>query len=192
MLSQLLSSRFKEQTMNSITTDLMNFSAGILVARLFLGLLMAAHGSQKLFGWFGGYGLEGTGGFFASLGFRPGRLFAMLAGATEFSSGILIALGFLGPIGPALMLSVMIVAAISVHWRNGVFASANGIELPLLYAVGAVALALTGPGFFSLDAILGFDGVWTPSATWTVLAAGALGGVGNLTLRRPVQQAEQA
>jgi putative oxidoreductase len=178
--------------MNDTTFDLTTFSAGILVARLFLGLLMAAHGSQKLFGWFGGYGLDGTGGFFASLGFRPGRLFAMLAGATELGSGILIALGLLGPVGPALMLSVMIVAAVSVHWQNGVFASANGIELPLLYAVGAVALALTGPGRFSLDAVLGLDTLWTPALTGTVLAAGAIGGLGNLTLRRPARQAEQA
>ncbi len=178
--------------MNGITADLTTLSAGILVARLFLGLLMAAHGSQKLFGWFGGYGLDGTGGFFASLGFRPGRLFAMLAGTAEFAGGLLIAVGLLGPVGPALMLSVMVVAAVTVHWNNGVFASANGIEVPLLYAVGAVALGLTGPGLFSLDAVLGLDAVWTPALSAAVLAAGALGGLGNLTLRRPAPQAGQA
>ena len=79
--------------------------AGLLVARTVFGLVMAAHGSQKLFGWFGGYGLAGTGGFFESLGFRPGRFFAALAGSGELFGGLLLALGFLGPVGPALVLS---------------------------------------------------------------------------------------
>src|SRR5205823_3541045 len=83
---------------------------GLLVARLVLGLLMAAHGAQKLFGWFGGYGLTGTAGFFEQLGFRPGRLFAAAAAVGEVVSGVLVALGLFGPVGPALMLSVMIVA----------------------------------------------------------------------------------
>jgi putative oxidoreductase len=145
---------------------------------------MAAHGSQKLFGWFGGFGLTGTGGFFESLGFRPGRLFATAAGTTEFASGLLIAFGFLGPVGPALMLSVMIVAAISVHWPHGVFASSNGIEVPLLYGVGAIALALTGPGLFSLDRLLGLDTLWTPALALAALGVGIVAGIGNLVLRR--------
>src|ERR1700676_3808151 len=104
---------------------------GLLIGRVVFGLLMAAHGTQKLFGWFGGYGLAGTGGFFESLGFRPGRFFAALASSAELVGGTMVALGFLGPIGPALMLSVMIVAAASVHWHHGLFAASNGIEVPL-------------------------------------------------------------
>src|SRR5579862_446792 len=111
----------------------------LLVVRL-IGLGFAAHGAQKLFGWFGGYGIAGTGGFFESLGFRPGRLFAAAAALSEVIGGLLIALGLLGPVGPALVLAVMIVAAVSVHWHNGLFATANGIELPLLYGTMAVLL----------------------------------------------------
>lgn len=158
--------------------------AGILTLRLVFGLLMAAHGAQKLFGWFGGHGLSGTGGFFESLGFHPGRLFAAAASLGEVGGGILTALGLFGPVGPALMVSVMVVAALSVHWPNGLFAASNGIEIPLLYGAGAAALALTGPGALSLDALLGLTPLWTPSVSWAALAAGILGGVLNLALRR--------
>jgi putative oxidoreductase len=102
--------------------------AGLFVARLVLGMLMAAHGSQKLFGWFGGYGLNGTAGFFEALGFRPGRLFVATAAATEIVGGLLLAAGFLSPVASALIVAVMIVAAVSVHWQHGVFAATNGIE----------------------------------------------------------------
>jgi len=160
---------------------------GFLIARLVLGLLMAGHGAQKLFGWFGGYGLEAVTGYFEKLGFRPGRPFAVAAALSEIVSGLLVALGFLGPIGPAIMLSVMIVAAVSVHWGHGVFAGTNGIEVPLLYAAGAAALGLTGPGRYSIDALLGLTASWTPLVTWTVLAIGVAGGVANLAVRRPVE-----
>ncbi|HJS47036.1 MAG TPA: DoxX family protein [Gemmatimonadales bacterium] len=158
---------------------------GFLFARVLVGLLIAAHGAQKLFGWFGGHGLEGTGQFFAQLGFRPGRLFALGAGLGEFTSGLLIAVGLFGPVGPALMLAVMVVAALSVHWRNGLFATNNGIELPLLYSIAAVRFALTGPGRHSLDAMLGLHWTWTPRVIWIALAVGVVGGVLNLSLRRP-------
>src|ERR1041384_1725505 len=127
---------------------------GFLIARIVFGLLLAAHGTQKLFGWFGGYGLTGTAGFFEKLGFKPGRLFATAAALGEVAGGLLIALGLFGPVGPAIVVSIMIVAAVTVHW-HGVFATANGVEVPLLYATVAVALALTGFGLYSLDAALG-------------------------------------
>lgn len=155
---------------------------GLLLARMVFGLLMAAHGTQKAFGWFGGYGLAGTAGFFEQLGFRPGRLFAGAAAGTEIVAGLLVALGLLGPLGPAMIISVMIVAAATVHWANGLFATNNGIELPLLYGVAALTLALTGPGAFSLDAILALT--WSEPVIWTVLAVGVLGGFGNLAVRK--------
>jgi putative oxidoreductase len=156
---------------------------GLLIARLVFGSVMAAHGAQKLFGWFGGYGIAGTGSYFESVGFRPGRLLATAAGLGEVASGLLVAAGLFGPIGPAVMLSVMIVAS-SLHWNNGLFATANGIELPLLYATGAVALALTGYGAYSLDALAGIAGFWTPELIGTTLAVGVIGGAANLALRR--------
>jgi putative oxidoreductase len=164
--------------------DPQTFSIGVLSIRIVIGLVMAAHGTQKLLGWFGGYGLRGTGQFLEQLGFRPGTAFAAAASVTEVASGILVALGFLGPIGPALMISVMIVAAATVHLEHGLFAQNNGIEVPLLYAAGAFSLALTGYGHYSLDALLGLAARFGTTLTWAVLALGIIGGLGNLALRR--------
>jgi putative oxidoreductase len=160
-------------------------SAGLLVARLAFGLTLSAHGAQKLFGWFGGYGLQATSAFLAQLGFRPPRLFATVAALTEVVGGLLMAVGLLGPVGSALMLSIMIVAAVTVHWGKGFFATTNGIELPLLYGAVALVLAFTGPGIFSLDALLGLEELWSPALAAVVLVLGVIGSIGNLAARRP-------
>jgi putative oxidoreductase len=159
-------------------------NAGLLVVRLVIGPLMAAHGAQKLFGWFGGYGLAGTSAFFESIGFRPGRYFAAAAAVSELVGGVLVTLGFLGPIGPAVIVAVMIVAAVSVHGHNGLFAVSNGIEVPLLYAVITAALTLTGPGAYSLDALFGLTSTFSAPLTWLALAIGIVGGLVNLAVRR--------
>jgi putative oxidoreductase len=159
-------------------------NAGLLAIRLVFGLMMAAHGAQKLFGWFGGHGLAAVSGMFESLGFRPGKLFALAAAVSEVASGVLMAVGFLGPVGPALMLAVMIVAAITVHWPHGLFAMSNGIEMPLLYGTVAAGLTLIGPGRFSLDILLGLASLWTPAVARTALVAGVVVGLVNLALRR--------
>src|SRR5262249_7735573 len=103
---------------------------GLLVVRVVFGALMAAHGSQKLFGWFGGYGIAGTGVFFEQLGFRPGPLFAALAGLSETIGGALFALGLFQPVATIAIVAVMTVAIGSVHAGHGIFATTNGIEVP--------------------------------------------------------------
>src|SRR5438093_12509551 len=142
----------------------MSIDFGLLVIRILFGMPIAAHGAQKLFGWFGGYGLKGTGGFFeAQLGFRPGVPFAAAAGLSEMGGGILLTLGLLTPFGSAAVLSAMLVAIVSVHVKNGFFAMANGFELPFLYAAAALGLAFTGAGAFSLDALFGLTFLSKPS-----------------------------
>jgi putative oxidoreductase len=118
---------------------------GLLLVRLVFGALMAAHGAQTLWGWFGGYGLTGTGAFLEGLGFRPGRVFAAVTGLAESTGGLLLALGLFVPLAAMLVIAVMTVAIGSVHWRNGLFAATNGVEVPVLYASAFAALTLMGP-----------------------------------------------
>src|ERR1043166_5229445 len=122
------------QILTSWTPDAFTVSAGLLLVRLVLGLTLAAHGAQKLFGWFGGYGIAGTGGWLGSIGDRAGRNFAALLGLAGFVAGLFVARGLLGPVGPALIVAVMIVAMITVHWKNAFFVSTNGVEHPLMFA----------------------------------------------------------
>ncbi len=130
---------------------------GLLAARLGLGLGMASHGAQKAFGWYEGPGPEGAAGFMESLGFKPGATFAKAASYNEIASGLLIALGLGGPLGPAGVVSTMIVAAETVHKKNGFFAGKGGVEVNVLYSAGALALASSGYGALSLDGVFGID-----------------------------------
>ena len=118
---------------------------------------MAAHGAQKLFGWFGGHGLSGTGRWIESMGLRPARLYAAITGLAEFGGGALLVLGLLTPIGAAAVAGVMLVAIATVHWRNGFFNSNGGFEFNLLIVAAAVALASTGPGEISIDHLVGWS-----------------------------------
>jgi putative oxidoreductase len=157
---------------------------GILIIRVLFGLAIAAHGTQKLFGWFGGYGIKGTGGFFETLGFRPGAAFATAAGLSEMGGGLLIALGLFTPFGAAAVLSAMLVAMVSVHLKNGFFAMGNGIELPFLYAVAAVGVGLAGPGSISLDRVLSVNFVEEPYVATGLLVAAVVGAAVTLSLRQ--------
>ena len=166
----------------------MDLALVLLLARLLFGLAMAAHGAQKLFGWFGGYGLAGTAGFMESLGFKPGRLFTLAAGGSEFAGGLLIAFGLGGPVGPMLVIATMVVAIATVHLGKGFFVSTNGPEVPLLYIALSVVFAVVGYGVYSLDALLGWASVWTATYVWAALGLGVLGGLLNLAVRRKAPQ----
>lgn len=135
-----------------MTTDVHDL--GLLVLRAGLGGTLAAHGAQKLFGWFGGGGLDATGGFFDSMGFEPGRASAVLAGVAEAGGGVLLALGLATPAAGAVVAGTMVVAG-SMHRQNGFFAQDGGWEFPGLLALSSACLALSGPGQLSVDAALG-------------------------------------
>ncbi|WP_017446871.1 DoxX family protein [Gayadomonas joobiniege] len=122
-----------------------------LPLRLVGGTIFAAHGAQKLFAWFGGYGLEGTGQFMESLGLSPGYLMAMLAGSAEFFGGLLLILGLLTRPAALALAVTMIVAIFSVHFENGLFMSNNGYEFALALFSITVALLIQGGGRYSLD-----------------------------------------
>jgi putative oxidoreductase len=160
--------------------------AGIFVIRVLFGLAVASHGVQKLSSWFGGYGIRKTGGFFETLGFRPGAAFATAAGMSEMGGGLLITVGLFTPIGAAAVLSAMLVAIFSVHVKNGFFASGNGIELPFLYAAAAVGIALTGGGAISLDGLLGFNYLAQPFMVTALLVIAAFGSAVTLSARRGI------
>jgi putative oxidoreductase len=132
----------------------MSIALGLLIIRLVVGLSFMAHGAQKLFGWFGGYGPKGTGGWMESMGMKPGVLMAVMAGLMELIGGLLLASGLFTVIGAVLIIATMLGAIVKVHGPNGYWATANGYEYNLLLIAVAVGLALTGAGDYSLDAIL--------------------------------------
>ena len=167
-------------------------SYGLLLLRVFVGVAFVGHGTQKLFGWFGGYGPKGTGGFMASQGYRAGVAMAVAAGICETVGGSLLALGFAMPLAGALLAIVMLNAIGSVTFKKGFML---GSELELTYLTIAVSLAAIGAGRFSIDRAIGWDdnisGVW-----WGVLALGAALVVSFLTLTigrtRPLGRQEPA
>jgi len=155
---------------------------GLLIIRLVVGLTLAAHGSQKLFKWFGGYGISGTAPFLEQLGFRPGRVQAAVAGIAEFGGGLLLAVGLWTPVAAAVLVSVMLIAAVSVHWKSGFFITSGGIEYTLVLAAAAAGLAFTGPGALSVDGALGLS--WSAASAVAALAVGITAGAIQLLMRR--------
>ena len=129
-------------------------SFGPLALRLPIGIIFVAHGAQKLFGWFGGFGLEGTGQWMASIGLHPGYLMALLAGSAEFFGGIALVLGLLvRPAAAALAVS-MLIAILTVHIGHGLFVGNNGYEYALALLAASVSLLVSGAGRVSADAAL--------------------------------------
>ena len=155
----------------------------LLVLRLVVGLLFVGHGAQKLFGVFGGGGLEATSGTFDNIGLRPGWLHARAAGTGEFLGGALIALGLFTPFAAAALIGVMTAAVITVHARNGIWNTNQGYEFNVVLSAAVFALAGIGAGAWSLDNAFGFDlhgVIWAVAA----LTVGIVGGVGTVILGR--------
>jgi putative oxidoreductase len=159
----------------------------VLLARVLIGGLFIGHGTQKLFGWFGGYGPEGTGGYMESLGMKPGREHALAAGATEAGGGALLALGLATPAAGAAITGVMATAIRTVHQPNGPWVTENGWEHPASIMAAVLAIVEAGPGPLSLDAALGSERKGTGWALAALIA-----GVGGCALllkdwERPAQ-----
>jgi putative oxidoreductase len=149
----------------------------LFVVRLVVGLMFAAHGAQKLFGAFGGGGIDGTAAMFDKLGLRPGKLHAWVGGLTEFTGGLLIAVGLLTPYAAAALIGVMTAAVLTVHLRNGFFNSNGGFEYNLVLVATLFALTGVGAGEWSLDNAIDLD---QTGAGWALaaLVAGLAGGLG--------------
>ena len=147
-------------------------SYGLLLLRVFVGASFFGHGTQKLFGWFGGYGPQGTGGFFASQGYRYGVPMAVLAGLAEAGGGAFLALGLLTPLACAALAIVMLNAIFAVTLKRGFML---GSEIELTYLVTVISLAAIGPGRFSIDRVIGWDddlsGAWWEVGALVVAAA---------------------
>jgi putative oxidoreductase len=141
---------------NSLLSKILisNIGASSLMLRVPMGIVLMAHGSQKLFGMFGGYGLEGTGQWMASIGITPGYLMALLAGSGEFFGGLALVLGLFARPAALVTAFTMLVAMITVHLPNGLFLANNGYEYALILLVASLTVALQGAGKYSLDAYL--------------------------------------
>jgi putative oxidoreductase len=155
---------------STVDLDALGRDFGLLALRLIAGLLMAGHGAQKLFGWWGGPDWDFIVNGFAQAGYTPGKFFAILASSSEVVGGLFLALGLLTPLGSAAVIGVMFNAVVAVHWHSGVWAANGGYELPLLFGIVAVTLGFTGPGRLSLD------------RGWRWAAGGAVPGLVSLGL----------
>jgi len=129
--------------------------AAALALRIPVGIIFAAHGAQKLFGWFGGHGLDGTGQFFGSVGLNPGYLMALLAGLAEFVGGLALVAGLLVRPAAAALAFAMLIAIFAVHWSKGFFAASGGYEYALALFAASLSLLFSGAGRFSVDRAIG-------------------------------------
>jgi putative oxidoreductase len=166
----------------------MNLDVGILVLRVVVGLLFVGHGAQKLFGWFGGKGMEGQVGIMQRLGIQPTHLWAYISALGEFLGGLGLALGLLTPLAAAAIMGAMLVAIVRVHWPKGVWNSNGGIEFPLVMGVVAFVVGLVGPGLFSLDQL--FNLALPEPLTYAVALVAMLLGVGAALRLLPRQPGE--
>ena len=163
---------------------------GLLVLRLVFGTLLIGHGTQKVFGWFGGHGPEATGGFFHSMGFRPGKPMAYLAGAAEAGGGLFLLLGLLTPLAAVAIVGTLVVAS-SVHYPK-LWVTDGGFEPALLFSTAALALAFAGPGRYSLDHAIGLTSFAGTGWGVAVLVVGLLSGLLVVARAKSTLRSEQA
>lgn len=160
---------------------------GLLILRVGLGLTIAAHGSQKLFGWYGGSRIAGFSASLSRMRLKPAVFWAWIAALSEFGGGLLVVLGLLSPFGCFAVMAAMSMAIWLVHRPKGFWNTKGGIEFPLMIWVGALALSVTGPGTISLDSMLGLHlpepAAWIAGAIGLVLGVGAALGSRNLAER---------
>jgi putative oxidoreductase len=161
-----------------------SLSLGLLFLRLVVGLTIAAHGAQKLFGWFGGPGLTKMTQVLQTQGFKPGWLWNAFVILGEFGGGLSLALGFLTPLGAAGVFGAMFMAIFKSHWKNGFWNSKRGLEFPLSLLAGGVTIGLTGPGSYSLDVLLGIN-LPSPLLFLALAVAALLVDVIGLFISRP-------
>jgi putative oxidoreductase len=160
--------------------------AALLVLRVGVGLVFAAHGAQKLFGWWNGPGMTGWQAAMAHMGYRPAALFAWVSALIEFGGGLLLAIGFLTPLAAAVLIAQAVVIVGAAHWRNGFFSTAGGFEFPLTLGIGAAAILLAGPGAFSVDAALGI--AVAPDVRILLGILGLAGGLVTLAVPRLLEE----
>jgi putative oxidoreductase len=159
----------------------------LLAVRGGLGGSIAAHGAQKMFGAFDGPGLSGASKMMGSLGFDPPDAYAKAASAAELAAGLLMLFGALGPVGPAMLTSTMVVAIETVHRKNGYFMAKNGFELNAMYLMLALLLATEGYGSISVDSLAGLDDRMGPALGWIAFAGGVATGLAILSGRAKPQ-----
>lgn len=156
---------------------------GILLLRIAVGLTLAAHGSQKLFGWFNGPGRAGFAGYLESLGFRRARAYMWAGGLAEFAGGLLLAVGLLTPLAAAAIIGMMLAATVVVHRANGFFNADGGFEFPMILAVTAATVAITGPGAYAVDSVLDLP-LAGPAWAAAAILLGALAAAAVVGLRQ--------
>lgn len=168
----------------------MTIGLGMLILQATIGLILAGHGAQKLFGWFGGHGISGTSAWLASLGLRPARFWALVAGLAEFCGGICTALGLFHPLGPLAIIASMLMAIALIHAPKGLWISNGGGEYNLVLIAVAAVLGLVGPGPYALDRLFGIA-LPQPESFWIGLAVVLIGLLIGLVTRHVPARIEQ-
>lgn len=164
-------------------SDVIDF--GLFVIRIVVGMVFAAHGAQKLFGWWGGPGMDRWTGVIERMGVRPTRLWASLSAGNELGSGLLLAIGLLVPLAAAALVAQSAVIIVRVHWSKGFFSTQGGYEFPLVLGTVSLALAFAGPGAWSIDEHLPLAALYQPIVVWIIVAVALAVALVAIMMRAP-------